>query len=611
MSNVAEKKQLPAYLILAIIALVAALALAITNAITSGPIKAREQAAQREAFGAVLEADSYTAPQGFDASAHGVNTLVEAKRGGETVGYCAVAAANGYASPVAVTLGVDMSGKVTGVKIGDGNFAETAGFGSRWLDKSNWTQFIGIDAVKGGTIEALSGATVTSGAVLDASNKALSAINAAMGKEGPSPVLAFGKPEAKPTAEPAVLTGEVKEGTARGFQSDVQVQVTLDDAGLISGLIIDSANETAGFGTRCGEDADFAAQFIGKAAPLALGEGIEALSGATVTSTAVVDAINAALAEPASAPVAEVTPEPTAEPTAEPVVLTGDILTGTARGFQSDVQVQVTLDEAGAITGIIINSEGETPNFGTRCGTDADFAARFIGKTAPVTVEALSGATITSNAVIVAINDAMAAAQPTPAPTAEPTVAPTTEPAPAGVAVPGFGGLDVLVDVTLAEDGAIAAVQVNADTQSPGLGKKCAEEAFLSQFIDQTGPFTLGENIDAVSYATITSQAVVDAVNTFFPAAEPQAKTVTVPAFAGQDITVNVTFAADGTIAALTVDADSQTPGLGKKVAKDTFTEQFLGQTGPFALGEGIDAVSYATITSQAVVDALNGLLAK
>lgn len=36
------RKQLPAYLILALIALAAALLLAVTNAITAGPIKAHE-----------------------------------------------------------------------------------------------------------------------------------------------------------------------------------------------------------------------------------------------------------------------------------------------------------------------------------------------------------------------------------------------------------------------------------------------------------------------------------------------------------------------------------------------------------------------------------------
>ena len=85
---------------------------------------------------------------------------------------------------------------------------------------------------------------------------------------------------------------DVDAATAEGFQSDVKVTVTVDEAGVITGIVIDSANETPGFGTRCGEDETFINQFIGKTLPVALGSGIDAVSGATATSQAVVDALN-------------------------------------------------------------------------------------------------------------------------------------------------------------------------------------------------------------------------------------------------------------------------------------------------------------------------------
>ena len=59
--NTPKKKQLPAYLMLAIIALVAAVVLAVTNMVTSGPIQEHAMAALKEAFGAVMPADSYPA----------------------------------------------------------------------------------------------------------------------------------------------------------------------------------------------------------------------------------------------------------------------------------------------------------------------------------------------------------------------------------------------------------------------------------------------------------------------------------------------------------------------------------------------------------------------
>ena len=143
------RKQLPAYLILALIALAAALLLAVTNAITAGPIKAHEEAAQNAAFQSVMEADSFSTmsiPDGCN-----VTSLVEAKKDGKTIGYCAVSSAKGYGGNVAVTLGVDMDGKIVGCQIGDTNFAETDGFGARWKEPARAEAFIGLSAFGGDT----------------------------------------------------------------------------------------------------------------------------------------------------------------------------------------------------------------------------------------------------------------------------------------------------------------------------------------------------------------------------------------------------------------------------------------------------------------------------
>ena len=78
---------------------------------------------------------------------------------------------------------------------------------------------------------------------------------------------------------------------------------------------------------------------------------------------------------------------------------------------------------------------------------------------------------------------------------------------------PGFGQLPVFVSLTKADDGTIATITVDASVQTAGIGQLCGEEAFTSQFVGKTGPFSLGEGIDAVSGATLTSTAIVDAVN--------------------------------------------------------------------------------------------------
>ena len=76
----------------------------------------------------------------------------------------------------------------------------------------------------------------------------------------------------------------------KGFASDVTVTATLDN-GTITALTVDASGETAGFGQKCAEE-DFTAQFIGKTLPVTLGEDVDAVAGATITSTAVVDALN-------------------------------------------------------------------------------------------------------------------------------------------------------------------------------------------------------------------------------------------------------------------------------------------------------------------------------
>ena len=617
------RKQLPAYLILALIALAAALLLAVTNAITAGPIKAHEEAAQNAAFQSVMEADSFSTmsiPDGCN-----VTSLVEAKKDGKTIGYCAVSSAKGYGGNVAVTLGVDMDGKIVGCQIGDTNFAETDGFGARWKEPARAEAFIGLSAFGGDTIEAITGATVTSKAVLAASNDVLKCISHVLGKDVEGDVLAFGVKEEKP-AQTVELTGDVHQGKAVGFgNGEVTARLTLNDDGTIAALVIDASTQTPGFGTRCADE-EFTAQFIGKSGPFTLNENVDGLTGATVTSTAAVEAINAALTSPAMA-AEDLEPVATEAPAATeaPMVLE-NAKTATIAGFGgADITVQVT-DENGVITALVVDASSQTAGFGQKCAEEA-FTSQFIGKSAPLTlgegIDAVASATITSQAVVDAVNSLYATAEPVEEPTEAPAA--TEEPAVLENAktatIAGFGGADITVKVT-DENGVITALVVDASTQTAGFGQKCAEEAFTSQFVGKSAPLTLGEGIDAVASATITSQAVVDAVNSLYAAAEPveepteapaaqtaEVKTATAAGYDGNEITVNVTDE-NGVITSMTVDASTQTPGLGQKCAEEAFTSQFIGKSAPLTLGEGIDAVASATITSQAVVDAVNSLYA-
>ena len=120
--------------------------------------------------------------------------------------------------------------------------------------------------------------------------------------------LTAGKPEEEASSDGSV--------TEQGFGGDVTVRAVLEEDGTIKELIIETPNETDGLGKRASE-AEFIEQFIGKAGPFAFGEnGVEALSGATVTSTAALTAINKAAAGGTATPAEEIPAEAKTEETA-------------------------------------------------------------------------------------------------------------------------------------------------------------------------------------------------------------------------------------------------------------------------------------------------------
>ncbi len=620
-NNTPKKKQFPAYVTLTIIAVIAAVVLAATNQLTKGPIAEHEMAALKETFGTVMPAESYEQVD-LDATYtnDGVDSLYKAlDADGNLVGYCVKAAKTGYANSVAVTLGVNTDGTVAACVVGDTNFQETETLGGRWKKEENREQFTSLSAVDGGSIEALSGATVTSKAVLGATNAALKCVAEVALNASQTAEVAFGESKTTTTASQPALTGAVHTGTAKGFASDVTVSVTLDENNIVTGIRIDASGETAGFGQRTMEDADYQAQFIGKTLPLQDGD-VDVLSGATFTSNAVVEALNSTVTEEAAEEPAAQTEEATAAPVAE---ATGTPVTGTAKGFASDVTVTATVDD-GVITSITIDANGETAGFGQRTMEDADYQAQFIGKTLPLKdgdVDVLSGATFTSNAVVEALNSTVPASMP------------EEEEGEAVTAVGEAKGFTstVTVTATLDSEGKITTITIDANGETPGFGQRTMEdEDFQNQFIGKTGPFTLGENVDALTGATITSTAVVEALNNAAVPAEVTEDEATATDLAtatdaatatdlpleaeadgfGSKVKVAVTLDADGAITDITIDASGETAGFGQRTMEDEdFLAQFIGKKLPLTLGEDVDALSGATLTSTAIVEALNSLV--
>ncbi len=77
----------------------------------------------------------------------------------------------------------------------------------------------------------------------------------------------------------------------------------------------------------------------------------------------------------------------------------------------------------------------------------------------------------------------------------------------------GYGGaIDMVVGIDT--KGRVAGVKILSMKETPGLGMKASESAFLMQFTGKTSssPLKAKKDIDAITGATITSQAVADGV---------------------------------------------------------------------------------------------------
>ena len=451
------------------------------------------------------------------------------------------ASEQGFAGPVAVFVTVKDDGTISGLKVGDDAFAETEGFGAAALEDAFTNSFIGkalpLDA---GQVDGISGATITSKAVVAAINKAYEEKNLVL-------------PE-----------GTTYSASEQGFAGPVAVFVTAKDDGTITALTVgdDDFKETDTFGGPA-RDQVFTSQFVGKTIPVKA-EDIDALSGATMTTNAVLAAINRAYeeklvvegseqaptepvatekpeaqVEPTEVPAAEVTAEVVAEVTDAPVEtaapqqavftlptaapLTGRALYGSAQGYGGTVGVIITLNTDNTIMDVLVVTDGfaETPSIGDKV-LDAGFLDSLKGQPVPLApgaVDTIAGATVSSTAVMNAINTAAARLDNAPgqvadAPSSEvlATAAPLTGRALMGTAE-GFGG-PVHVVVALQADNTILSVQVlEADfAETSGIGDKVLEQTFLDAFQGKTVPLAPGD-VDTISGSTVSSQAVMDAVN--------------------------------------------------------------------------------------------------
>lgn len=81
----------------------------------------------------------------------------------------------------------------------------------------------------------------------------------------------------------------------QGYVDRIQVLVGVSNDGKVTGLQVRSSRETAGLGGAALTDWQFLAQFLNTDGSAAVGETVDALTGATVTSKAIARCVNSAV----------------------------------------------------------------------------------------------------------------------------------------------------------------------------------------------------------------------------------------------------------------------------------------------------------------------------
>lgn len=184
----------------------------------------------------------------------------EAYKAGDE-GYIVVTSNAGFAGDVTTAIGFDLNGAITGVVFTE--TSETQDYGEQYT-RASWK-----DAQVGKTsadeLDLISGSTITYDALKLNFTEAF---------------------EMLPTLADASLE---YEGTAEGYNGTMTVAVGIDSTGAITSVrLVDSADD---FASKVSDEA-FTSQFVGKTST----DGISTISGATVSSTAFIEAVNNALA---------------------------------------------------------------------------------------------------------------------------------------------------------------------------------------------------------------------------------------------------------------------------------------------------------------------------
>lgn len=295
------KKQLPAWAALCIIALIAGLMLGATNELTVDRILEQTLAAADAARQEVLPMATTFVQQELPEGAL-VDNCYMGLDGDTIVGYTAQMTVKGYGGNIEVIAGLDMEGTLTGIHVGGAEFSETAGLGAKTKSPAFTEQFRGITppAVNRENVDAVTAATISSGAVISGVNRCAEFMRSLIVGEEEAPEEGYSSAFTNLVEQPAADgidawwkadEGYVIKASGKGFGGQVTAAVSIFSDGSIASVVFEAPNETPGLGERITTDESFIEQFTGKSTV----DGVDVLSGATISSTAAIEAVQKAL----------------------------------------------------------------------------------------------------------------------------------------------------------------------------------------------------------------------------------------------------------------------------------------------------------------------------
>jgi RnfABCDGE-type electron transport complex G subunit len=195
------------------------------------------------------------------------------------------------------------------------------------------------------------------------------------------------------------LLGVMASASVQGYDGPISYNLAVDKEGAILGLRIVEHTETQGVGDVI-EKPEFQNQFLGKSCldPLQIGEDVDTVSGATISTSAMINSMRQLLSVVAENLLLLETEEPL-DITAVP----DGAYRGSGEGYLGEIGVEVTVD-SGKVTAIEIVEHHEKPTYLVEAV--ASISPQIIdGQT--LEVDTKTGATESSIGIVDAVKDAL------------------------------------------------------------------------------------------------------------------------------------------------------------------------------------------------------------